>query len=242
MVRRDSALPATLLCLLALSPAHARATAATPAPTGAAVTVFRCVDSRGQLVALRDSPCPQGETQQIVQMQRPRDPPPRPAAPPPPPSPPPPQREVRIVTVQPPQPMFECTAPDGSTYLSESSDGEARWAPQWAFVPGWPSRPGAPGRPPGRPPVTPPVRPPWPPVRPPSFPGTRPPGVVVPAGGNWVRDPCVRLPQGEICRRFSDRRFEILRIYHAAMPSGRAELDRELRLIDERMANACPSF
>ena len=65
--------------------------------------------------------------------------------------------------------------------------------------------------------------------------------VAVP-GGTWVRDPCVRLPQQEVCRRLSDRRFEILRIYHAAMPSGRAELDREQARIDAQLASDCPGF
>ena len=61
-------------------------------------------------------------------------------------------------------------------------------------------------------------------------------------GGTWVRDACVRLPQEDICRRLSDRRYEILRTYHAAMPSGRAELDREQARIDARMATDCPGF
>ena len=75
--------------------------------------------------------------------------------------------------------------------------------------------------------------------RPPHAP--QPPMVAIP-GGTWVRDVCVRLPQQDICRRLSDRRFEILRVYHAAMPSGRAELDREQARIDARMATDCPGF
>lgn len=224
---------------LAMSTAGAQQAEA-PAPAG--VTIYRCTDSRGQLVALRDSPCRPGEQQETVTMQRPRDPPPRtattaaPVAPPAAASP----QEIRIVTVQPPQPMFECTSPDGQTYASDSGEGTQRWVPLWAVgVPAWhPPRPGPPPRPPVAPPRPesgPGVTLPWPPR-----PGPRPPGgVVVPAGGTWVRDPCVRIPQEEVCRRLSDRRFEILRIYHAAMPSGRAELDREQRVIDARMANDC---
>jgi hypothetical protein len=242
-------LPLALLAAVAAS-GLAREQADVPAPAQA-VTIYRCVDAQGRLVALRDSPCLAGERQDIVQMQRPQDPPPGRAAPvlAAPAAPAPDVREVRIVTVQPPQPMFECTAPDGRVYTSESGEGDARWVPQWVVgVPMWGPhpRPPVPGpRPPiagpGRPPVTGPGRPPvtgpgYPPV---TGPGHRPPAVVVPAGGTWVRDPCVRLPQDEVCRRLSDRRFEILRIYHAAMPSGRAELDREQRLIDERLSADC---
>ena len=213
-----------------------------PPSAPSTVAIYRCTDSRGQLVALRDSPCRAGEQQETVTMQRPRDPPPptatssAPVAPPAAASP----QEIRIVTVQPPQPMFECTSPDGQTYASDSGEGTQRWVPLWAVgVPVWhPPRPGPPPRPPVAPPRPesgPGVTLPWPPR-----PGPRPPGgVVVPAAGTWVRDPCVRIPQEEVCRRLSDRRFEILRIYHAAMPSGRAELDREQRVIDARMANDC---
>lgn len=230
--------PSAPLCLLALlASGHARAqdgaTATTAAP---AVTIYRCSDSQGRLVALRDSPCRDGEREEAVRMQRPQDPPPRAAAAPAPAPAQVVEREVRIVTVRPPQPMFECTAPDGSTYVSETGQGDARWVPQWGVVPAWPPRPLPPVRPPRPPPSVPIVRPPLP------GPGPRPPGVVVPAGGTWVNDPCVRLPQDEACRRLSDRRFEILRIYHAAMPSGRAELDREQRVIDARMATDCPGF
>ena len=190
-----------------------------------AVTIYRCSDAAGRLVALRDSPCRDGERQQTLQMQRPLDPPPRPAtAPAPAPASERPVQEIRIVTVPAPQPMYECTAPDGQVYTSDSEQGNRRWVPLWSV-----------GRPLG----------PWtrPPHRPPAWPQPpRPPVVVAIPGGSWVHDPCVRLPQQDVCRRLSDRRFEILRIYHAAMPSGRAELDREQARIDARMANDCPNF
>ena len=210
----------------------------TPGQAPGGVTIYRCTDERGHLVALRDSPCRDGERQEAVQMQRPQDPPPRPApiAPTPPPAAGPPH-EVRIATVSPPQPMYECTAPDGTIYTSDSSEGNARWVPMWTWgraVGIWPRPPLA------RPPAPPPLRPPGGAPPPPAPPPPRPPAVAVP-GGTWVRDPCVRLPQQEVCRHLSDRRFEILRIYHAAMPSGRAELDREQARIDARMANDCPA-
>ncbi|MBP8908356.1 MAG: hypothetical protein KBG34_02935 [Pseudoxanthomonas sp.] len=217
-----------------------------------AVTIYRCSDAAGRLVALRDSPCRDGERQQTLQMQRPLDPPPRPAtAPAPAPASERPVQEIRIVTVPAPQPMYECTAPDGQVYTSDSEQGSRRWVPLWSV--GRPLGPWT--RPPHRPPAWPqPPAQPAPPVRPPGgtpggvpppAPGPhppRPPVVVAIPGGSWVHDPCVRLPQQDVCRRLSDRRFEILRIYHAAMPSGRAELDREQARIDARMANDCPNF
>ncbi|MBP7365997.1 MAG: hypothetical protein KA925_00980 [Pseudoxanthomonas sp.] len=217
-----------------------------------AVTIYRCSDAAGRLVALRDSPCRDGERQQTLQMQRPLDPPPRPAtAPAPAPASERPVQEIRIVTVPAPQPMYECTAPDGQVYTSDSEQGNRRWVPLWSV--GRPLGPWT--RPPHRPPAWPqPPAQPAPPVRPPGgtpggvpppAPGPhppRPPVVVAIPGGSWVHDPCVRLPQQDVCRRLSDRRFEILRIYHAAMPSGRAELDREQARIDARMANDCPNF
>ncbi len=214
------------------------APAAEPA-TPPGVTVYRCTDSRGQLLALRDSPCRAGERQEVLQMQRPLDPPPRAASTAAPPAPAPVTREVRVVTVQPPQPMYECTADDGTTYLSDSDEGNPRWVPFWTM--GYPVGP----RPP-RPPVQPP------PVRPAGVgtatpqgvPRHRPPGgpeVIVP-GGTWVRDRCLRLPQAQACARLSDRRYEILRIYHAGMPSERQALDREQALLDARMATDCPGY
>ena len=139
--------------------------------------------------------------------------------------------------------MYECTAPDGTTYTSDSDEGNQRWVPLWTL--GYPVGPGP----------RPPPRPPLPPVRPASAPTTSPlpahgpghgprpplPGVVVP-GGTWVRDPCIRLSQDEVCARLSDRRYEILRVYHAAMPSQRAELDREQRQIDAHLADHCPGY
>lgn len=208
------------LAALLLASAAAQQAAATE------VTVYRCSDSRGQLVALRDSPCLAGERQETVQMQRPQDPPARAATPAPAPAAEAPPREVRIITVQAPRPMYECTAPDGTTYTSESPEGNPRQVPVWTLgypvvTGGYPSAP--------RPPI--------------GGPGPRPPlpGVVVPAT-TWIRDPCVQLTQDEICTRLSDRRYEILRVYHAAMPSQRQELDREQRRIDAHLADHCSGY
>lgn len=244
LVARLGASAALVLCAW---PSPPPAAAAEPAADGNKVTVYRCLDGNGRLVALRDSPCLAGEKSEVVQMQRPQDPPPRPAAPAPAPTSgaEPPVREIHTVHLQPPQPMYECTAPDGTTYTSDDDDGNPRWVPLWTL--GFPVA----SRPPVRPPVAPPGSgpsppPPHPPANPPRPPhppghGAQPGPVPVMAGGSWVRDDCVRLPQEDVCRRLSDRRYEILRVYHAAMPSGRAELDREQALIDERMASDCRS-
>ena len=75
-------LPVTLLFILA------PAAALLPAGHAAAadqVKIYRCVAADGS-VAVRDSACPEGETQQVRDMARPKDPPPAPAnAQPPPP-------------------------------------------------------------------------------------------------------------------------------------------------------------
>ncbi|WP_368563194.1 DUF4124 domain-containing protein [Pseudoxanthomonas sp. UTMC 1351] len=216
------------------------------------VTIYRCVGADGRLT-LRDSPCEKGETQQTRTMQRPKDPPPRAELPTPaatsvstPREPP-----TRVVYATPPRPMYECITPEGERYTSDSDEGNPRWQPFWTPVypayPVWPHGGGASvsgnlsigngnlsfssGSPTPLPP-----RPPHP-----GHPGPRPPGqgVVLPAGGTWIRDRCHPLPQQEVCARLSDRRYEILRRYGSAMPSERRELDLEQRGIDARIANDC---
>jgi len=211
------------------------------------VTVYRCADSRGQLVALRDTPCLPGERQQVLEMQRPVDPPPAPARPvatPAPAAAPAPAREVRTVVVQPPQPMYECTSADGKAYTSDSNEGNPRWVPFWVplAVARMPPRPGVLPSP-GPAPTPAPAPPPGPGPRPPHGPGSGPwhghGAPLVAAGGTWVRDSCVRIPQAEVCKRLSDRHYEILRVYHAASPSQRQALDREQAQLDERLRNDC---
>lgn len=217
-----------------------------PAASAQSLTIYRCVGANGELT-LRDSPCEKGQTQQTRAMQRPRDPPPVPQ-PPPVAQPPAEQKPAtvpspQLVYLTPPQPMYECITPDGERYTSDSGEGNPRWMPYWMIgYPVWPRGGGASvsgsvsigngnlsfhsGDPTPLPP-----RPPHP--HPPAS------GVVLPAGGTWVRDTCHRLPQQEVCARLSDRRYEILRRYGSAMPSERRELDLEQRGIDARIANDC---
>ena len=215
------------------------------------LTIYRCVDGKGKLT-LRDSPCLRGEKQQTREMIRPRDAPPerivRSATTPT--SPPARTETIRYVTVAAPRPLYECAAPDGTRYTSESPQGQPRWQPLWAAMPMTPgySPPGYPGYPPvtiagggasasyqgrhgsariemGRQVIG-----------APAYTGYAYP---VAMGGTWVYDACTPLSPAEICARLTDRQWEICRRYVHAMPSERAEMDRESATLDARLANEC---
>lgn len=215
--------------------------------TGAAdITVYRCTDAKGNLT-LRDTPCRKGETQQTREMQRPKDAPPvrrKPAAPQAGTTPatlPP----TRYVVVTPPQPMYECTTPDGTQYLSETSAGNPRWVPLWTL--GYP--------------VAVPVRPRYdtglyarvggefnggdgrydvrigdrsrpPPDRPSDY-------AMAYGAGTWVQDECHALPQEEVCARLRDERWELARRYNSALQSERHQIDTQQRGIDARLSRDC---
>ncbi|QDH71908.1 DUF4124 domain-containing protein [Lysobacter alkalisoli] len=204
------------------------------------VIIYRCTDTQGRLT-LRDTPCAAGEKQQVQTMQKPTDPPSVATPPaavtaaPPPPDPPP----VQTVVLQPPRPMYECVTPDGDSYISDTPEGNPRWVPMWTLgypvaVPG--HRGGHDGfradigintgRVDGR--ISIDQRHPRPPLATVAYPT-----------GTWVRDACHPLPQQEVCSRLRDRRFELGRRYNSALQSERAEIDREQRGIDARLANDC---
>lgn len=114
--------------------------AAAPLPAQDDVTIYRCVDVSGQ-VSIGNLPCRDGQRQETRSMVRPVDGAPPAARPDPAPTaaePPPP----RVVVAAAPRPLYECVRPDGSTYESETGDGEPRWVPLWtlgdrdAHVPG----------------------------------------------------------------------------------------------------------
>lgn len=226
------------------------------------VTVYRCIDAKGH-VTLGDEPCPTGSKEEVRTMQRPQDAPPRPPALPTPeaaettqaPAPPP-----QVVVMHTPQPMYECTTPDGERYTSDTGDGNPRWVPLWTlgYHSGWRThgspgpgnvatqqlnayqagrplggRVGAPTNPrPSPAPVTPPERP-----RPPGH--QRPPPYGPAGGGTWVRDTCHVLPQAEVCSRLVDRREEIRRRFFNAQETERNTLRREERGINARLAADC---
>lgn len=247
---RPVALAACLLSLLPLPvlAAAAQAQAAAASKQGN-VVLYRCVGSQGA-IALRDSPCPTDQRQQVITMQRPQDPPP-PAHPIPAAKPEKtavPEREVRVVIAQPPRPMYECVAPDGERYTSDTAEGRQRWVPAWVHA--YPLRPRQGPRPAASTGLS---------VSGGTHSGNasasfsiggqtghdRPvhvPGVAIPVGGAWVNDECHALPQQEVCARLSDRKYEILRRYGGVMPSERHAMDLEQRGIDARMANDCPGW
>ncbi|HYG07752.1 MAG TPA: DUF4124 domain-containing protein [Stenotrophomonas sp.] len=236
--RRMRALPwlASGLALLVI--------AGTSAPVRAAdVRVYRCVGSNGA-VSLQDAPCAQGRQQQVIDMQRPQDPPPRQASTStPPPAPAAPSqlapREVRVIHMPAPQPMYECITEDGERYTSDTDDGNPRWVPAWGYAyTGVGPRPRPPGpRPPG------PPRPGPDAGSPGHGHGPRPPrpggAVIVPYGSVQIRDECHALPQQEVCSRLADRRWELIRRYNSALQSEREQLNREQRGIDARLEQDC---
>ena len=188
----------------------------------AALTIYRCTGSDGH-ISVGNTPCAAGEQEQRQVMQRPQDPPPRAVTTAPSPSieaePHPPG--IRVVTVRPPQPMYACLTSEGERYLSDQEQATPRWVPLWVNGRGSVPRrgPRAPGTRPGPPPH---------------------PVAAVATTGTWVQDRCERLPQEEVCTHLSDRRYEILRTYHAAMPSEREALDAEQATLDARLADDCP--
>lgn len=224
--------PALLASLLALS---APAQAATGTPAAANVRVYRCVGSNGQ-IALQDVPCRQGR-QQVLELARPKDPPPSatpaatapapsaaPAVPAPTPS--------RVVVVR-EEPLFECTTPDGERYTADDGEGNPRWVPgPLVAVHLGPGHAHGPGRPPMHRPSLPPGNGAAPP---------RPPGhgphasVLVPAGGQWIRDSCQRLTRQEACRMLDGQRWALISRYNSALSSEREQLVRQQRRVEERM-------
>jgi len=57
--------------------------------------------------------------------------------------------------------------------------------------------------------------------------------------GAWIRDDCQPLPSAEACARLRDRRYELDRRYNSALQSERAQIAREQRGIDARLASDC---
>lgn len=165
-------------------------------------------------------------------MVRPKDAPPRPAAAPQP-APAPAATHApttRVLVLRTPQPMYECTTPDGDRYTSATPEGNPRWVPLWTL--GIPVQAGnndlaiTGGS----------VR-----IDDGGVSMTRPlPRAGWPANaGTWVRDRCHALPQAEACARLRDDRREIDRRYFNAQPSERAVLRLEKRGLQARLDADC---
>lgn len=208
------------------------------------VTIYRCTDASGK-VALRDSPCPEGQRQTEREMVRPVDPPETRRLEPvrvdaperdPGDAPEPP----RYIVLQPPRPLYECTTPDGETYTSDSPEGNPRWMPLWAL-----DYPVLVDRPVHAPPRS-QLR-----VRDGNFDlridsgGLRHrvvPTIAAYGAGTWVRDACHALPQAEVCDRLVEQRDELRRRAFNAQPSDRVRIEREERGINARLASDCRGY
>ncbi|MBB1473476.1 MULTISPECIES: DUF4124 domain-containing protein [unclassified Luteimonas] len=231
--------------------------AVAPLPAQDEVTIYRCVDARGQ-VSIGNVPCRDGQRQETRSMARPVDGA-RPAAAPGTPAPVPAASPVvRYVVSQPPQPLYECVRPDGSTYESESGDGDPRWIPLWTQ--GWPVAIGGRGdvgrrgatTPAGNGLSAPPVSrisiPHDPPRPDPGSPGPRPPpphdAHAWPGGGagTWERDQCHVLPEAEACDRLRDRRDDIRRRFFNAQQRERDTLRLEERGVNARIDRDCRTY
>ena len=196
------------------------------------LTVYRCTDDDGR-VALRDSPCPKGSREQAIDMQRPIDPPPAPVVMhSPPPALAAPATETRVVLVEAPRPLYQCTTPEGERYTSDDADGNPRWVPLWTlgYPAVWPRNPlgdrvGAP--------------PPEPPSAGPGAPDRRTVVGLSYAPGTWVRDRCVRLPQSQACDVLREQKRELRAEWFDAMPTRRAEVAGEERVLAERLRRQC---
>lgn len=196
------------------------------------LTVYRCTDGDGH-VALRDTPCPKGLREQAIDMQRPVDPPPRPVIVRSGPSlAPAPAVETRVVVVQAPRPLYQCTTPDGDRYASDNADGNPRWVPLWTlgysvYPPRNPlgDRVGAPR--------------PSPPSDGPGAPDLPPVVGLAYTPGAWVRDHCVRLPETQACDVLREQKRELREEWFDAMPTRRAEVAEEERVLAERLARTC---
>ena len=224
------------------------------ARTAEPVTVYRCTDASGH-VTLGDTPCAQGSKEQVRTLQRSVDRPlPAPVEPAPVPATPAPADPApQVVAVRAPQPMYECTTPDGERYTSDSAEGNPRWVPLWTlgYRSGWRGNPAPSGGGPIGEYYA--DRPQWgrvgaPTPRPSGATATQDPRPghphrpVHPAGGapgTWIRDTCHALPQAEVCARLADRREEIRRRFFNAQQSERDALRVEERGLNARLAADC---
>lgn len=211
-----------LLCLLA--PAAAEE-----------LTVYRCTDGAGH-VALRDTPCPDGMREEAIDMRRPEDPPPAPVvvrtkSPAPAPIP---TSTTRVVVVEAPRPLYQCTTPEGERYTADTPDGNPRWVPMWTlgYPAVWPRNPL--GDRVGAPRPEPPSDGPGPPDLPPIV------GIAY-TPGTWIRDRCVQLPRAQACAVLQEEKRELRDEWFDAMPTRRAQVAEEERALAARIARTCTS-
>lgn len=228
-----------------LPSASAQSTAAqsAAAPEDRPVVIYRCTDARGRL-SLSDSPCRQGERQDVRRMIRPKDAVASTAKPPAHPVAIASQTVAstpQILILRTPQPLYECAGPDRQRYLSDTPEGKLRWMPNpvtfaptpmplydpsYGFVhvsqnglyAGYGNGGGHPQRPPH---------------------SNHPHRPYVIDNGAWVRDTCYALPQAEACGRLREERGTLGRRRFNAQQTERIEIDGEERRVDARLAQEC---
>jgi len=226
-VRLSALAAASAIALPMLAPAVASADG---------VTIYRCTDAAGKLT-LRDTPCRKGERQQIREMLRPKDAPLRKRVAAPRRDPRPQAAPASVVFISAPRPVYECLTPDGTSYTSDSGEGNPRWVPLWTL--GYPVLVEAPIVTPGGGYV--------------RYQDGRVDGAlrtggvrygVVPTlaaygAGTWVRDQCHALPQQDVCARLVDRRDELRRRFFNAQQNERDRLRLEERSLNARLDQDC---
>ena len=108
------------------------ATSSEPKP----VTVYRCVDAKGK-ISLQDVPCNDSNTQQILQMARPKNTPPSNGSTTATPKLAPQATTtypIQIITTRRPAPdLYKCTDFDGKVRESETYDPRPRCVPLWVL-------------------------------------------------------------------------------------------------------------
>lgn len=227
-----------LLLPAALAAGGATAQGVPPSPPAPqdGVTIYRCVDAHGRLT-LQDAPCRKGDRQDVRTMVRPKDAPYRPAAAVHAPMGSASPATTQVIVLRTPAPMYDCTTPDNTHYVSDSPEGNPRWVPAWAL--GYPVVREVPVVEPGHVDLR---------VDHGRLSGSLSTGgvgtAVVPTyaglgGGMWIRDVCQPMPQAEVCGRLRDRRDEVRRRFAIAQPSERTVLDREERSINARLDQDC---
>ncbi len=200
-----------------------------PLPDEDRVVIYRCTDAQGRLT-LRDSPCRRGERQDIRSMARPKDPPKLAATHAARATPPIAGAAPQVVIVHTPRPLYECTRPDDASgklrYLSDSPEGQLRWVPRPdgpVLVSHHHHRPvfglnnGAV-----------------------QISDARRGHPFVYDNGAWIRDNCLALPPVDACERLREERGHLGRRRFNAQQSERAQIDREERSVQARLAQDCP--
>jgi hypothetical protein len=194
------------------------------------VTVYRCVAPAGA-IAFQDHPCPKDSLQQVRQMMRPRHAPPRPE---PIAVSQPVQRPPQPRAPRDPQPLYQCTTPNGDSYVSQSGTPQGSYAPLWTMgygdysASGRPAGNGARGRSQRT-------------NGPRQFRGgaTGQAGLDPYGPVTYVQDTCVRMQQRDVCQSLRDRDSALGTQIFNAQPDDREVYEREQKSVENQLQNDC---